>query len=79
MPYIDKQQREELEIDKLETPGQLNYVFTQVALAYLRYQKETYQTYNDIIGALEGAKLELYRRKIELYEDKKISENGDVY
>lgn len=33
----------------------------------------------DILGVLEGAKLELYRRKIALYEDIKIKENGDVY
>jgi len=33
---------------------------------------------NDAIGALEGAKLELYRRVISKYEDKKIMENGDV-
>lgn len=33
----------------------------------------------DILGALEGAKLELYRRKISPYEDIKIEENGDVY
>ena len=31
-----------------------------------------------MIGALESAKLELYRRSIALYEDTKIKENGDV-
>jgi hypothetical protein len=34
--------------------------------------------YNDAIGALEGAKLELYRRYVSAYEDDKIKENGDV-
>ena len=34
---------------------------------------------NAIIGALECAKLELYRRVAAPYEDDKIIENGDVY
>ena len=59
--------------------GELNYLITLLIQDYLEYKNESYQTYNDIIGALEGAKLELYRRKIAPYEDKKIKENGDVY
>jgi hypothetical protein len=39
---------------------------------------ENYQHFNDVLGALEGAKLELYRRRIAPYEDTKIVENGDV-
>jgi hypothetical protein len=39
----------------------------------------SYQTINDIVGALEGAKLEFYRRVAVPYEDKKIIENGDVF
>jgi len=38
-----------------------------------------YQTINDIIGALEGAKLEFYRRIAIPYENAKLTENGDVY
>lgn len=60
------------------TAGQLNYLLTQVCQRYMQYH-ESYQSYNDILGALEGCKLELYRRKIAHYEDKKIEENGDVY
>lgn len=33
----------------------------------------------EIIGVLRCASNELYRRKIALYEDKKIQDNGDVY
>lgn len=65
--------------DSITTPGQLNYVFTQLAIAYLSRNEENYQHYNDIIGALEACKLELYRRKTSFYEDKKIQENSDVY
>ena len=38
-----------------------------------------YQTCNDVMGALEGAKAEFYRRVVGPYEDQKIEENGDVY
>jgi len=57
----------------------LNYVFTQVITEYLDNNGESYQTINDIVGALECCKLELYRRIVAPYEDQKIKENGDVY
>lgn len=60
-----------------QTPGELNYVFTREALLYLG-ERPNYQRFNDVLGALEGCKLELYRRRIAPYEDKKILENGDV-
>jgi len=39
----------------------------------------SYSNVNEIIGALECIKLELYRRVAAPYEDLKIEENGDVY
>lgn len=81
MPYIKPQKRAWL-LDKYEDPenaGELNFLITAVVIEYLLMNKESYQSYNDALGALEGAKLELYRRKIAPYEDKKIVENGDVY
>ena len=39
---------------------------------------ESYSNYAECIAALECAKIELYRRKIAPYEDKKIEENGDI-
>jgi len=80
MPYINQATR-----DVIQPPadvvgaGQLNYAFTKQALRYLYLEGESYQTYNDIIGALESCKLEFYRRAVAPYEDKKIQENGDVY
>ena len=32
-----------------------------------------------MVGVLECAKLELYRRMAAPYEDEKIEDNGDVY
>jgi len=78
MPYIKKEKRGYV-LDKNSTAGDLNYLFTQLVLTYLGNKGECYQTYNDIVGALDGCKLELYRRKIAPYEDVKIQENGDVY
>jgi len=63
---------------RCDTPGDLNYAFTVIAQAYLKEQGLNYQHINDIIGALEGCKLELYRRVAAPYEDDKIAQNGDV-
>jgi hypothetical protein len=38
-----------------------------------------YANVNEMIGALECCKLELYRILIAPYEDVKIDENGGVY
>ena len=61
------------------TPGELNFVFTAVIREYLRFHGLSYQTINDILGALEGAKAEFYRRVAVPYEGDKIVANGDVY
>lgn len=86
MPYIKQEDRHRLIAEKLaggllnpKTPGELNFILTSLCIVYLETHTQCYQTYNDIIGALECCKLELYRRKISSYEDKKIEENGDVY
>lgn len=39
----------------------------------------SYADINEAIGALECAKLELYRRIAVPYENRKLAENGDVY
>jgi len=57
--------------------GELNYIVTKILLAWL--DMPSYDRFNAAIGALECAKLELYRRMVAPYEDKKIAENGDVY
>lgn len=81
MPYIP--QRDRIALDPVaqatpETAGELNFMFTEIATAYLRHNGLNYQRINDIIGALEGCKLEMYRRVVGKYEDQKIAENGDV-
>ena len=79
MPYISEQNREDLKRRYPITPGELNYYLTLLLKEYIKNKGLSYQTINDIVGALEGAKLEFYRRVVAPYEDKKIQENGDVY
>lgn len=80
MPYIKENIRAAINLgDHAFTPGELNYIITGECLDYLEVNDKNYQTYNDVIGALECAKLEIYRRMIAPYEDTKIKENGDVY
>lgn len=84
MPYIKKERREELnclttDVWNMEGAGELNYVITELICSYVRKHGLSYATLNNIIGALECAKLELYRRVAAPYEDEKIRQNGDVY
>lgn len=81
MPYIKQSDRDLLAQEfgwSPSTPGDLNYKITLLIQRYWR-EGQSYQTINDIIGALEGAKAEFQRRVVAPYEDSKIKENGDVY
>lgn len=81
MPYIESQRRYDIGImgNYPETAGELNYQITLVIKDYMAVKGLSYSTINDIVGALEGAKLEFYRRVAVPYEDSKIEQNGDVY
>ncbi|MEI8270886.1 MAG: hypothetical protein WCG45_05985 [bacterium] len=85
MPYISRENRKELENltneiekTKIQNPGDLNYLITMLCKKYFLQEKESYTTHNSIIGVLESSKIEWYRQRTSKYEDKKISENGDV-
>lgn len=80
VPYIKQQARVALAQGDLPvSAGELNYAITKLALAYFLDMGGRYAQINDVLGALEGAKLEFYRRVAAPYEDQKIIENGDVY
>lgn len=64
--------------DKIETCGELNYVITLICQYYTKNKGLRYQQINDVLGALDGASKEYYRRIAAKYEDKKIKSNGDV-
>lgn len=87
MPYIKQADRKPFDplIQQLvglmpaqDFAGSLNYVVSCLCSELLRRDKN-YARINEIMGALECAKLEFYRRIAAPYEDKKIAENGDVY
>lgn len=82
MPYIKQADRQVLDLTsrggRIENSGELNYSITTLLIGFLG-RSPNYAKINDAIGALEGAKLELYRRQAAPYEDSKIKENGDVY
>ncbi len=81
MPYIDRIARERLDAGgSPETPGELNYAITRLLDDYLVDRGGIRYTHlNEVVGVLECAKMELYRRLAAPYEDRKIEEAGDVY
>jgi hypothetical protein len=87
MPYIPEHQRENIHCDLLEqgtdwTPenaGELNFLVSTFIANYIGQKGLKYATINEMVGALECAKMELNRVIIGPYEDIKIQENGPVY
>jgi hypothetical protein len=88
MPYIKNEDRFALapferpdgsRTRPIRTAGELNFLFTILAIEYIEANGLNYQNCNDVVGALDGAKAEFQRRVVAPYEDKKIRENGDVY
>jgi hypothetical protein len=87
MPYINKGQRPKIDelinplIDHLkslpieEQDGSINYAVTKV-IKHVYPQK--YFHFNRALGVISAISLELYRKIIGPYEDKKIDENGEV-
>lgn len=85
MPYVAPEARSRLDAGaEPAEAGELNYAITRIVDAYLKRSavidgRTRYAHLNEVIGVLECAKLELYRRIAAPYEDDKIAENGDVY
>lgn len=93
MPYITKPQRtpydknilvlaekvRKFAEDEAASPaGQLNYIITRLILEVYGEWLPNYSDFNEIVGILECAKMEMYRKHTAPYEDEKIKENGDV-
>lgn len=88
MPYIPQHEQQELDeiagalitiLRNGNFRGRLNYFISSVAQGLIEANGISYSFLNDFIGVLECIKLELYRRVVSPYEDKKILENGDVF
>jgi len=91
MPYIKPDERPfidvlvKLFIDDGKITGRLNYFLFKLCLEYVKLNKESYSNYSEFINEIEKCRTELLmciyeiqRRKVGIYENKKIRENGDV-
>jgi hypothetical protein len=84
MPYIKQKDRPQFKegleslIENMETPGDLNYLYTKLAHAYKDKKGICYETLNAISGVFSCADKEFYRKVVVPYEEKKIKENGDI-
>ena len=87
MPYISKERQAEIDpkilemiqsIGLIKNSGELNYIFTQIAIGALHPQYQ-YEDLNRIMGVFSCAQSEYYRRMVVPYEETKRIENGDVY
>ena len=86
MPYIKSERRPRFDaivdvfkhMGAVAAVGDMVYLFTRLLVTWLP-KEPTFDDYNTALGILEAAKLELYRRVVASYEDKKKEENGDVY
>lgn len=80
MPYLTQAERASIDDGrKALKGGDLNYQFSKLVNDFLAMKGLSYSAINEAVGALECAKLELYRRIASPYEDKKAIANGEVY
>ena len=81
MPYIPEEDRVRIDTERRPAvSGELNYALARIIDLYLiDHGGATYHGYNEVVGVLECLKLELYRRFVSVYEDKKLFENGEVF
>ena len=64
-------------------PGEFTYIIYRLMLAHREGLRamigdHKYSSLAEILGCVESAKLEFYRRIVAPFEDLKITENGDV-
>ena len=87
MPYVENKHRDQAWEDFIQegyipNAGTLNFLITTLCDEYLSGDTAApfnYGQINTVIGVLECAKHELYRRIAVPYEDYKRQKNGDVY
>jgi len=80
MPYIKELQKEQLDKGYDATnAGELTYIFQSAIKRYLQNQGLRYQQIAEVLGSLEGAKLDFIARVVHPYESRKRVENGDVW
>ena len=84
MPYIAQAGRPAMNIlitnlaELINAKGDLNYVICELVGQLILKTKISYTQISEWIDAVDGAENELRRRLLDVYEDLKIAENGDV-
>lgn len=80
MPYLTSERKEYIDgrVGPMKNAGDLNYAIHNLIEEYVAHNKVSYGTYNEIVGALECVKQEVYRRAVAPYEDEKAALNGDI-
>lgn len=84
MPYIKPEYRFKFQpaldmLPTIESTGELNYILSMIYNKYLnQHGTPNYAKYNDVMGAVLGSVLEMYRIKAAPYEDSKIIQNGPI-
>lgn len=88
MPYIKPEARKQyddaiaalVKVIRAAPPGELNYVITKLSTAWLdSIGTVGYTEIAALVGVLETLKLELVRRVLTPYEERKAKDNGDVF
>jgi len=83
MPYIKEDSRKIFDkqienlVEVIDKPGELTYCLYSI-FKKLTERNKKFSTISSIIGEIECAKLEFYRRIVSPYENTKIRENGDI-
>lgn len=78
MPYVPEPFRGAAKTSPVAV-GELTFAIQQLVKGYVALKGESYQTYAECLGALRGAELDLWDRKIQPYERAKCETNGDVW
>jgi len=90
MPYLTKEEKEKFDpkyketlsflekMDIKDLTGHLNYMVFRTVKVWTKKNGKKYFVFAAIVGTMICCVLEIYRRLVAPYEDKKILENGDV-
>ena len=70
---------DEVEACAKPNPGDVNFVISKLLHYLYTFEGKSYSNINEVIGILECAKQEFYRRQAAPYEDKKKDISGDVF
>ena len=86
MPYIPEERRPRFKEPAMrlgmlcENKGDLNYTICMLIWSWVnRKGPPKYNDHDDVIGVLTDVRDEYKRRKMNPYEDLKITENGDIW